>query len=295
MIYTVTLNPALDRSIGPEGERIDPGGKGLNVAKTLNAFGYEAAAVCLTAGGNGEALRRLAAAAQIDLIPVPTPGETRVNLKLFDGETVTEHNQPGPAFSPAAFVGLRERLSTLLRPGDTLALCGSLPPDTPADAYATLAAAHPDCRIIVDTSGPALAAALTAGPDCIKPNLAELEQLTGTALPDTTSRIEALQALMARGAKRVLLSLGGEGAMLATARGVWYAAAPQVPVQGTVGAGDAMTAVLCALPMEDEGSLLRACVAAGSAAVMQPGSVPPLRSDWERLIGSVRSESVCLF
>ena len=90
MIYTVTLSPALDRSIGPEDERIDPGGKGLNVVKTLNALGYKAIAVCFAAGKTGETLYRLAANAQIELLPVPTPGETRVNLKLFDGETITE-------------------------------------------------------------------------------------------------------------------------------------------------------------------------------------------------------------
>ena len=295
MIYTVTLNPALDRSIGPEGERIDPGGKGLNVAKTLNALGYKAIAVCFAAGKTGETLYRLAANAQIELLPVPTPGETRVNLKLFDGETITEHNEPGPDFDLAAFEDLRMLLRERLQPGDTLALCGSLPPKAPADCYAILAKDHPDCRVIIDTSGPALAASINAAPFCIKPNLAELEQLVGASLPDLPSRIEVLRALLDRGLGTVLLSMGHEGAMLASHTGIRQAAAPKITVKGTVGAGDAMTAMLCAHPADNCGELLRACVAAGSAACMQPGSVPPARSDWEALMDRVVSELIAVF
>ena len=101
-----------------------------------------------------------------------------------------------------------------------------------------------------------------------------------------------MQALMDRGARCVLLSLGSEGAMLATAEELWTAAAPQVTVRGTVGAGDAMTAVLCFHSADSAADLLRACVAAGSAAVLQPGSVPPTRRDWERLMAAVRCSTL---
>ncbi len=283
MIYTVTLNPALDRSVGPDGTRTDPGGKGLNVAKTLRAFGIPAAAVCLTAGTSGDILCQLSKAAGLNLLSVPTVGETRVNFKRFDGTTVTEHNAPGTAFDPDAFSRLRELLRQRLHPGDTLALCGSLPPKAPANCYALLALDHPGCHIIVDTSGPALTASMAANPDYIKPNLVELEQLAGRSLPDTSSRATAMGELLTCGAKRVLLSLGSEGALLATPQGVWRGNAPSVPIRGTVGAGDAMTAVLCHCPKDDPAALLRACIAAGSAAVMQPGSAPPAKLDWKAL------------
>lgn len=284
MIYALTLNPALDRSIAPDAERMDPGGKGLNVAKTLSSFHIPAVAVAFIAGETGQLLCRLAREAGINLHSIPTAGQTRVNLKLFDGKAVTEHNQAGPDFDAAAFEALLLWLKATLKPGDTLALCGSLPPKAPINCYALIANTFANCRIIIDTSGPALRAALCAKPKVIKPNLAELQTLVGHSLPDDTSRVEALRSLAV---ERVLLSLGAEGAMLSAPDGVWYAPAPKVPVRGTVGAGDAMTAVLCHYPLDNSAALLRACVAAGSAAAMQPGSVPPTRQDWEALMRKI--------
>lgn len=287
MIWTVTLNPALDQTDGVDGSRTDPGGKGLNVSKTLLACGIASLAAGFAAGARGQELIRRAEAAGLTLRMVSAPGETRVNRKIFDGASVTERNEPGPAFDPESFARLRTLLRQSLQPGDALALCGSVPPGSPTEVYRMLAEDAAGCRVVVDGSGAALTAALAARPDAVKPNLAELEQWAGHPLPDMAARADAMQALLAQGARRVLLSLGAAGAMLATAEGVWQADAPTVPVRGTVGAGDAMTAMLCHLPLEDAPALLRDCVAAGSAAVMQPGSAPLRYADWQRLRAQV--------
>ena len=288
MIYTLTLNPALDETVSPAGTRLDPGGKGLNVSKTLLALGVPSVVLGFTAGAQGAELCRLAEAAGLTLAMTPAPGETRRNRKLTDGPRLKEHNEPGPAFDPAAFAALTAQLRRTLRPGDTLALCGSLPPGAPADCFAQLARLAPACRVVADTSGPALAAVLAARPAVVKPNLAELAQLAGAPLLDLPARLRALDALRAAGAERVLLSLGAEGAMLAAPAGVWYAPAPAVPVASPLGAGDAMTALLCVGSFRRPEALLRACVAAGSAAAMQPGSAPLRRADFRALLPRIR-------
>ena len=103
MIYTLTLNPALDETVSPAGTRLDPGGKGLNVSKTLLALGVPSVVLGFTAGAQGAELCRLAEAAGLTLAMTPAPGETRRNRKLTDGPRLKEHNEPGPAFDPAAF------------------------------------------------------------------------------------------------------------------------------------------------------------------------------------------------
>ena len=283
MIYTVTLNPALDHTIAPGEERMEPGGKGLNVSKTLRAFGIPSVAATLSAKKRGRTLCRLAMEAGLTIRAFPAAGETRVNRKVFDGKQVTEYNQPGPPLDTEAFDALCAWLRQTLCPEDALALCGSLPPAAAADTYAVLCRAV-GCRTIVDTSGEALGASLAARPWAVKPNLAELTQWAGTELLTADSRAAAMQAMCAAGAQRVLLSMGSAGAMLATDEGIWSANAPDVQVRGTVGAGDAMTAVLVSAPEAEPPALLRRCIAAGSAAAMQPGSAPPLSADLEALL-----------
>ncbi len=219
MIYTVTLNPALDHTL--QLDRLQPGrlhraraavltagGKGINVSRVLTGLSVPNTALLLAAGGTGQLLQTLLQAEGVETRPLFLPqGSTRINVKLLAGEE-TELNTPGPAVAAADFARLCAQVRTL-QPGDWLCLCGSLPPGLPADAYCRLLeAVGKGVHTVLDTAGEALAAALPAHPGLIKPNRVELEALVGHPLPDDTSLVAAARQLQARGAGAVLVSLG---------------------------------------------------------------------------------------
>ncbi len=285
MIYTVTLNPALDHTL--QLDRLQPGrlhraraavltagGKGINVSRVLTGLSVPNTALLLAAGGTGQLLQTLLQAEGVETRPLFLPqGSTRINVKLLAGEE-TELNTPGPAVAAADFARLCAQVRTL-QPGDWLCLCGSLPPGLPADAYCRLLeAVGKGVHTMLDTAGEALAAALPAHPGLIKPNRVELEALVGHPLPDDTSLVAAARQLQARGAGAVLVSLGGEGALLVLPDGqVLRQPAPRGRVQGTVGAGDSAVAgyVAAAAAGGTPQQALALAVAAGSATAFAPG------------------------
>ena len=273
MIYTVTLNPALDHTL--QLDRLQPGrlhraraavltagGKGINVSRVLTGLSVPNTALLLAAGGTGQLLQTLLQAEGVETRPLFLPqGSTRINVKLLAGEE-TELNTPGPAVAAADFARLCAQVRTL-QPGDWLCLCGSLPE-----------AVGKGVHTVLDTAGEALAAALPAHPGLIKPNRVELEALVGHPLPDDTSLVAAARQLQARGAGAVLVSLGGEGALLVLPDGqVLRQPAPRGRVQGTVGAGDSAVAgyVAAAAAGGTPQQALALAVAAGSATAFAPG------------------------
>ncbi len=280
MIYTVTLNPAVDYtlrmeefSVGnlhrPSQTSLSFGGKGINVSRVLTALGTPNCALGFVAGDVGRmlesGLRRLGVDTDFAYL---AEGETRINVKIAAGEE-TEINARGPWVDTAAFDRLIARVAAIAD-GDTLCLCGSLPQGCASDAYARLLAqiAERDVYTVVDTTGEALLCALAYRPYLIKPNRDELCALAGRALPDEESVITAARELQQKGARNVLVSLGGDGALLLTEDGmVIRREAYRGEVRGTVGAGDSMVAgYLAALERgADAREALRFAVAAGSA------------------------------
>lgn len=288
MIYTVTCNPALDyvlRLPGPLAEGstnraaetlIQPGGKGVNVSAVLRALDTDSIALGFAAGESGAWLERLLADSGLhtDFVRLPA-GQTRINVKLKAGRE-TEINAPGPDIPPQAVEALCRRLDGL-QAGDSLILAGSVPKCLPADFYARLLQrlAVRGVRAVVDAEGQLLADVLPWHPFLVKPNRAELEGLLGCALTNDALVAEGAAALQARGAQQVLVSLGGDGALLRTADGrTLRLAAPAGTVRNSVGAGDSMVAGFLAgwaASGGDPAAALRLAVAAGSATAFADG------------------------
>ena len=282
MIYTVTLNPAIDETL--EVERLlpggthrilsrgrYPGGKGINVARALRVFAEDCVALTIAGGTTGQELAGLLRQEELPCTVYAAPHPTRVNLKISsrgDGLT-TELNAPGLLGEAAPAGRLREELLERLLPGDVVVLCGSLPQDLLAGWYRDLTA---ECRkkgaaVYLDTAGEPLILGITAKPDCIKPN---------------------------RGVGQVVVSLGAQGALLATREAVLFAAAPTVTALNTTGAGDTMTAALIYARLHGltPEETLQFAVAAATAKVVRAGTQPPVMSDIGALLPQVEVRSI---
>ncbi len=288
MIVTVTPNPSLDRTLQVDrlevgrvnratGELVDAGGKGVNVARALAAHGVGVRTVVPMGGDSGRQLGHLLSDLGIRVVAVPVNGRTRTNVTIVDEDgVVTKVNEAGAQLGPAAMAELLERVEAALSPDDWLAACGSLPPAAPDDLHARLVevARAAGARVAVDTSGPPLLHAVGAGPDLVKPNRHELEELIGGTATTLDEVVAAAQQLRGRGVGAVLTSLGADGAVLVDADGAWHARAEAEAVRSDVGAGDAALAGFLAAGASGPDAL-RQAVAWGTAAVAQPGTAMP--------------------
>ncbi|MEU1282140.1 1-phosphofructokinase [Streptomyces sp. NPDC005805] len=292
MILTVTPNPSLDRTyelpalergavLRAARDRVDPGGKGVNVSRAVAAAGRRTTAVLPLGGPEGALLGSLLGAHGIEAAGVPVTGSTRVNVTLVEPDgTLTKVNAPGPDLSPAEAEALLAAVGDRSAGADWIACCGSLPRGLPPAWYAELVArAHrAGGRVALDTSGAALTAALRERPDVVKPNAEELAQAVGRPLSTVGDAVKAAEELRGRGAGAVLASLGADGQLLVDATGTWFGHAPAAAVRSNVGAGDASLAGFLAAGGSGPAALA-AAVAHGTAAVQLPGSVMPAPSD----------------
>ncbi|NTW41138.1 MAG: 1-phosphofructokinase [Cellulomonadaceae bacterium] len=289
MILTVTLNPSLDRTLEVEqllrghvlrasDNHLDPGGKGVNVTRALLANGVASRAVLPVGPGEGAQLVDLLAGENVATLTVPVKGRTRSNVTVaeIDG-TVTKINEPGPVLSPAELDAVADAAVAASEPGGWVVLCGSLPPGAPADLYAQMVRriAAAGVRVAVDTSGPALALAVAAGPDLVKPNAEELAEAVGRPLDSRTDVVEAAQELRAAGARRVLVSLGSAGAILVDEDGVTVGTSVVHTPRSTVGAGDAFLAGFLSAHDQGGAAALATALSWGCAAVQLPGTQMP--------------------
>ena len=296
MIVTLTPNPSVDRTVSisdlQRGEvhratatRIDPGGKGVNISRALTAHKARTLAVLPAGGPEGNLLAELLADAGIEVTIVPIGGSIRANLALVEPDgTTTKVNEPGPLLSGSEIGALLAGAeATLSDHPSWMVGSGSLPPGVEHDLYAGLVRRCRDAgvRVAIDASGPALRHAVTAGPDLIKPNLEELEELVGRSLSTLGDVLGASIDLVTHGVATVVVSLGREGALLVTPSVTALAVAPVPSPLSTVGAGDALLAGY--LYATGSGSTpvdaLRTGVAWGAAAVSLPGSRMPSPTD----------------
>lgn len=305
MIYTVTLNPALDKTVEIPGMaldtvnrvtsmRTDPGGKGINVSKVIAKLGGESCAVGILGGESG---RTLLAALEREGLRTHfrfVEGQTRTNLKIIDRalHTNTDINEPGLTVSPADLDALLRDLLGMVREGDIVVLAGSLPQGAPQDTYRvwTAACREKGARVCLDADGVLLAEGLKAAPYLIKPNEDELSRLVGHRLTDTDELIAEGQRLLKGGVTRVVISLGERGALYLRRNEVLYAEGLSVPVGSTVGAGDSVVAALAyadSLGMSDEDAV-RLSTATGAANVMCSGTQPAEREAVEKLLPQVK-------
>lgn len=287
MIYTLTLNPAVDYFVGLGGdlepgalnrtasESVQFGGKGINVSRVLTALGVENVAMGFLAGFTGEALAKAleASGLRTDFLWVPE-GMTRINVKVR-GSRETEINGRGPVVTHEDMERLYARLEKL-RAGDMLVLSGSLAAGMEKDSYGRILKRLEGRGIlaVVDAAGDSLRAALPHHPFLVKPNHLELGAFFGRELK-TVEEIERCAREMRRmSPENVLVSMGADGALLVDGTGKSHRiAAPEGQVVSTVGAGDSMVAGFLAgwLDTGDYARALKLGTAAGSATAFSLG------------------------
>lgn len=286
MVTTVTLNPALDYVLhlpafvpGAVNRAADAcvqaGGKGINVSAVLHALGEETRALGFTAGFTGQEIER-----QLREQGVPAQflhlktGMSRINVKLKAGAE-SEVNGPGPAVPPAAVEQLLRQLEAL-PDGETLVLAGSIPPPLPQTLYGQILARLAGRQIdaVVDAEGALLAQTLAYHPFLVKPNRAELAAFLGRAVDSEAALEDGAAQLQRQGARNVLVSLAGDGALLLDETKQYRRlAAPRGKVCNSVGAGDSMVAGFLAgwRRTGDYAQALRLGVATGSATAFSEG------------------------
>ena len=281
MIYTVTFNPSLDYIVSvndfqlgltnrTDSELILPGGKGINVSTILMNLGIDSTAFGFAAGFTGEEIIREVEAMGIrsDFIKIDS-GISRINLKLknIDG---TEINGSGPEMSEEKIEELLRKLD-ILGEGDILVLAGSIPASMPADMYSTIMERlqHKNVTFIVDATKDLLINVLKYKPFLIKPNNHELGELFDVKLTTREEVIPYGKKLQKQGARNVLISMAGEGAVLVAEDGsVYEAPAPKGTLVNAVGAGDSMVAGFTAgwIEKKDYRHAFYMGVSAGSAS-----------------------------
>ena len=304
MIKTLTLNPAIDKTVVVSsftiGEvnrissvRLDAGGKGINVARVLRRLGLPVLAVAPVAGSSGRFLAGRLAEENIPCALVEVAGESRTNLKVVDPVfgTHTDINEPGPALSPQDLDGLAKRLLDDLEPGDVVVFSGSLPAGVSTSLYGDWIsrAKTRGAFTVLDADGRPFAEGLSGRPDLVKPNQRELEAWSGRTLASDSDLLAAVAELRSAGAASVAVSLGSEGAWLITAAGTWRAPGIRVEAQSTVGAGDAFLAALTGALTSGKRptEALAAAVATATASVVKPGTGSGDPADIERFLGRV--------
>jgi tagatose 6-phosphate kinase len=272
-----------------------PGGKGVNVARTLLALGSDALVVGLAGGVTGEAVRAGLGEAGVPARFAGVAGETRRTFAVVDTRRhgTALFNEPGPRVSEGEYHGFFVMYENALAGCSAVVLSGSLPPGLPASTYAGLAgaAAAAGVPVILDAEGPALLRGAAGGPATVKPNLAELERTVGRRLSgrDLAATAAAAGELRAAGAGAVVVSLGGDGLFAVTGDGTWHAAPPGRVAGNPTGAGDAVVAGLAhglarGTPWPER---LRQAAALGTAAVAAPAAGQFDPADYARALAGI--------
>ncbi len=287
-IVTLTLNPALDLTLqlpqlhlgevnlARQGE-LHPAGKGINVARVLRDLGQAVIVTGILGEENRREFDALFQRHGFENAFLYERGNTRINVKISEEDTgrVSDINLPGLQVAPATWQALGERLQALSRQSQLFVLSGSIPRGLDTSAYAVLIdRIHAQGgRVIVDTSGAALRAAVDARPQIVKPNLDELSQWAGRPLPSVAAQEAVIRQWLQKGIRHVVLSCGREGLRWYSANQAWEALPPAVEVVSTVGAGDSLVAGLAyglANGMTVQDTLVVA-TAAAALAVSQVG------------------------
>ncbi|MCD7867672.1 MAG: 1-phosphofructokinase [Clostridiales bacterium] len=290
MIYTVTLNPALDKTVEIPSltvdtvnritqMRTDPGGKGINVSKVIQSLGGQSIALGILGGHTGLYVQNALAQMGLATDFIFVNGETRTNLKIIDPvhHTNTDINEPGVTVSGEILRQMLTRLLDRLKPDDIVVISGSAPKGSPGDTYYiwTRAAAQKGARVFLDADGELLRTGLQASPFLIKPNRRELSELIGQPLSTPEALAAAARSLREKyKIRKVVVSMGRDGALYITEKESLFAEGLKIPTGSTAGAGDSMVAALAVaeekeLPLEET---VRLSTAAGAASVMCSGT-----------------------
>ena len=251
MIYTVTLNPSIDYYLQIEDFNLGevnrakanykyPGGKGINVSRVLNRLGIESKALGFIGGFTGEFIEEYLEDEGIDTDFIVINEDTRINVKIKSKEE-TEINGEGPRINLEKLNQLFDKVAKLTSE-DFLVLSGNAQNSLPRDIYCKIQerCMNNNIKVIVDTTGQALTSTLKNKPFLIKPNRHELSEIFGVQVNNKEDIVHYGRKLTALGAENVIISIGGDGAILVCETGVYHAEAPKGNVINSVGAGDSL-------------------------------------------------------
>lgn len=305
MIVTVTMNPAIDKTVDVETfvhgglNRVkhivmDAGGKGINVSKTIKALGGDSIATGFLGGNNGNTIVNMLASDEINAEFVMVDGETRINTKIVESDgSVTELNEAGPEIPEEEQKMLVEQLLNYAKEGTWFVLSGSVPTGVSKSIYGDIIrkAHEKGAKVLLDADGELFTQSLAAKPDVIKPNRAELEKYIGADHSLTEEELLNVgNEFLAQGIGTVIISLGHEGALFLTKEQSLKCPAISIEVQSTVGAGDALVAAFTY--GMDKGEDFEACaklgIATSAGAVSTEGTKPPTRDKVDELIQLVK-------
>jgi len=287
MIYTLTMNPALDYDVYLDGflhgelndaknVNIRGGGKGVNVSKVLKNLGEESIAMGFIAGFSGEIIKKELEDSEIEVDFIATKGQTRINVKINDGSSETEIAGMGATISSSEMKLLTDKLRNLTE-DDILVLSGSIPSGVSDGIYRSIAEGiEGNPKIVLDTRGNLIAKNLSRKKNknylLLKPNVAELEQLFDIKINSDVEIINRAKDFLDYGIKNILVSKGGEGAILVTEDAAYSATVPNGKLVNSVGAGDSVVAgFIAGIIREDVEHAFRLAIACGSATAYSFG------------------------
>lgn len=304
MIITVTMNPAIDKTIvlnrlnygglnRIQESVLDIGGKGINVSKTIKNLGGETLATGVIAGNSGQLIKDTLETLEIKTDFLSISGETRTNTKMIEKSgLMTEFNEAGPELLKESLEDFMKKLERLARPEVLFVLAGSVPKGVPDDIYKNIIelVKEKGAKVFLDADGALFAKGLEANPDFIKPNRFELEFLYGQEENLSEEKLIKMgHQLRERGIPIVIISLGKEGAIFLIEDNIYKTLPIEVDVHSAVGAGDAMVAAFAygidtGLDIID---CIRLSVATSTGAVTTIGTKPPTRDIVINLMKSV--------
>jgi 1-phosphofructokinase family hexose kinase len=308
MILTLTLNPAIDLTITTnrivyddrtfiQSETEHAGGKGINAAQVIHAYGGDVHAIAPIGGERGQRFARLVAASQIPVTLIPVAGDTRRNFAIIDDQgLMIKLDQPGSKLSDEELQRVEDAVREHLPRASWLMLNGSVPPKAPPDFYARLIRLAREHGVLttLDSSSEALRLGLEAGPTLAKPNRPEAERLLDRTILSEAQAAAAARDIQKMGAEQVILSLGSQGAIGAWDEGLLRAVLPAVQTGCAIGAGDVLAAI-CVLGLSKGQSFpdaFRWAVAGATAAASNPGLTFAPPEQTERMKAQIEMRSI---
>ena len=308
MIYTITLNPALDRTIWvkrmqyDDSNRIEKeerfaGGKGIDVSKVLVTLGVSNKALGFIGGFTGEELegRLVNEGIQCDFIRIP--GETRTNIVINNAGTgsQTVFSARGPGVRPYDLMQMIHKVENLDKP-EIVIVSGSLPPGVHPEIYRKIIeiVKSKGARVLLDTDGDALRVGIEGNPNIIKPNIHELSRLKGIDLKIMDDIVKAARSICAQKIEIILVSMGPKGILMVSEKEELLASPPEVKVKNTIGAGDSAVAgfiygISNGKPLNDA---LTFAVAAGTATTLRSGTALCQKDDFMKLVPEVELSTI---
>ncbi|MCF6462016.1 1-phosphofructokinase [Clostridium sp. Cult1] len=292
MIYTVTLNPAIDKTIVIDEyrrskvnrslvSRKDVGGKGINVSKVLKVLGVDSVCTGILGDENSSFFLDYLEGLNIETDFYIIPGENRTNIKIVEKRyrTITDINDKGFIMEKKEIKDFLNYFLALVEEDDLVVLSGSLPEGIEHHIYRdiTQVLKEKSVKVILDADGSPMINGVEAIPYAIKPNIHELKKIVNVDEKDINSILKGGRKLIDKGIEKVLISLGAEGAVYTTTKNTYISKGIEVPIESTVGAGDAMVAGLIYAIENDltDYEALKLAIACGTAKVMTEGTKIP--------------------